>query len=212
MEERMSEAEAKYLDVKRLWETFVRVPRFYHWEHYMAMVQTQLTPLVLEFRDMGIGWWCFLCHDRNSGVPTDEEGMFWHIRFEILNGFDEERVIGGLPEVCEMTRRVEGVGVGSQNWGEADYEDFAWRDAGWHLLRRLSEWAVLFGLAHSHERPIGSGSMAQFLHYLDNMLQTPALRLHMLRHLDWERATDKERTDVYGPPDNLGGDLLPENW
>lgn len=197
------------LNADRLWETFVRIPAFLSWERYVGLLQTELVPLVYAMKEAGVDWWSFLVHGSVSGVPTDDDGFYWHIRFEIKPEIPEETFIAFLPDVCLWTRRFE---AGNERWGAADPEMFAFENAGWYLLWCLSEFSAGFAVCHKMEGLVDPDAIAQFLHFADNQLQTTILGLHMLRFEEIARTVGLLEQGAYGPKDDLGSDLKPWGW
>ncbi len=56
------------------------------WQNYLDMLRSVVAPLVRDLTQKGvIHWYCFLVHDRESGVPTSKEDdrLYVHLRMAL---------------------------------------------------------------------------------------------------------------------------------
>jgi len=66
-------------DLERMWETFIKISPV----DFLDVIRFKAKPVIFGLRDKNIiDWFCFLIHDRNSGVPTsqDDNDAYFHIR------------------------------------------------------------------------------------------------------------------------------------
>ena len=99
-------------DLSRLVETFVLVGTEPSPDRHFRMLRTIVAPVLRDLRDGNlIGWFSFLVHDHNSGVPTtpNDTAAYLHLRFERMPGIDFDTLLAALPEFCVFSRPVSTV-------------------------------------------------------------------------------------------------------
>lgn len=149
-------------NLDRMWETFIKIAPE---ETVITGIRCKIRPLIFRLRDEGIiGWYHFLIHNRQSGVPTsdDDTAPYFHIRFE----FERADPTENLPDYCVMTRktgRIENItGIDKSLLKNGQIEE------AWRVIGEQSEWVlhILDIYKENVNVPLG-----QFLHYYFNMLQ-----------------------------------------
>ena len=165
-------------DTTRTYETFLRIagpdarPEEL-WPGYVQLLRTTVTPLIRELQTAGvIGWFGFLVHNRESGVPTDADhrSSYVHLRMSLAAGAVEADLLSRLPGSYLMTRKMvfpdpptlDGVELPTLLDGDVRQ--------GWKLLGESSEWVLSLLEAHEPEREIPFRNVHQFVHYVDNQL------------------------------------------
>lgn len=158
-------------DLSKICETFLKIDVPNHAELY-AFIRSDLAPVLLDLKEKGlINWYSFLIHDKKSGgIPTtDEKSAFFHIRLELGEGIDLEKL--NLPRNFEFTRRVSSESLQSCsdiNKNLLKNEDIA---EAWRILGEISELVIAMLNAHKEDAEIPPQQIAQFLHFLANITQ-----------------------------------------
>lgn len=122
-----------------------------------------------------MAWYCFLIHDKTSGVPTteDDKNAYFHIRFTVkknINIKDEKDINKYLPEYCEksMTRRCSDVtsiqGIEKSILKDGDIAE------SWKLMGEQSGWVLTMLKGHEENAQIPVNQLVQFMHFFMNML------------------------------------------
>jgi hypothetical protein len=162
-------------ELNRLVETFVRIgtPAELSRDRHFSLLRTLVAPLIRDLRARNlIGWFSFLVHDRNSGVPTtpNDEAVYLHLRLERLDGVDFDTLVSALPQACVFTQAV--AAVDARSLEPADHTALVVPEVatGWALFGASSEWALDFACAHRNDRSVPLNNLRQFLHYLGNQL------------------------------------------
>ena len=160
-------------DLSRLVETFVRIGTEGSSDRHFHVLRNLIAPLIRDLRDHNlIGWFSFLVHDRNSGVPTtlNDPAAYLHVRFERMPGVDFETLVSALPDFCVFTQPVPP--VNERSLQPADHTALIAPEVatGWALFGASSEWALDLACAHRNDRPLPVKNLRQFLHYLGNQL------------------------------------------
>ena len=156
--------------LSRLVETFVLESSP---DRHFRMLRTIVAPLVHDLRNRNlIGWFSFLVHDRNSGVPTtpNDPASYLHLRFERMPGVDFDTLLAALPAFCVFSQPVPP--PDERSLQPADHTALVAPEVatGWALFGASSEWALDLACAHKDDRPLPVDNLAQFLHYLGNQL------------------------------------------
>jgi len=152
-------------DLNRIWETFIKIPLNCN---PIDMIRFQVFPLISRFKDTGIRWYCFLIHDRGSGVPTskDDPHLYFHVRFELDEDTNPEEF---LLDYCVMTRKTEPIeniaGINKSLLRDEQIEE------AWKIIGEQSEWVINMLNIYKPEVDIPPNQIAQFLHYYFNMTQ-----------------------------------------
>jgi hypothetical protein len=165
-------------DLNQMWETFVKIPTENNGVRLNVLynnIRSKIYPMIshLKSNDM-INWYCFLIHDRNSGVPTSEDDRkpYFHIRFALKKDVDPNDFLSSLPNYCVMTRRIERrlesiAGINKSIIKNEKIEEV------WRIIGEQSEWLLEMLNIHKEDVDIPLQQIAQFLHYYANMTQLP---------------------------------------
>lgn len=166
-----------------MWETFIRIPSQNGKTSYSILfdiVRFKIRPIVLRLRDDGIiNWYCFLIHNKESGVPTsmDDKNAYFHIRLalknEIKRNFPEF-----LPDYCIMTRKVEGNWVGQISiTKQIKFDTSLLKEERieeiWRIIGEQSEWLLNTLAVYKNDIAIPALHISEFMHYYANMTQLP---------------------------------------
>lgn len=156
-------------DPDRAFETFIKInPE----EDCIQVLQQKVKPLLEELiRTQKIRWYCFLVHDRNSGVPaaTDDAATYWHLRMEMAPQADLDKLKVLLPACCAMTRKM-GFGEIIGGIDNSLLKEGRIMEA-WRIIGEQSEWMLRMLDIHTGEGVPLRRQVAQFLHYFANMAQ-----------------------------------------
>jgi hypothetical protein len=160
-------------NLDRLVETFILVGTESSQDRHFRMLRTLVAPLVRDLRGRNlIGWFSFLIHRRDGGVPTspDDPAAYLHLRVERLSGVDFSTVAAAFPDFCLFTRPVSP--VEERSLGRVDLRALVAPElaTGWAILGASSEWALDLACAQRDDRTLPIDNVAQFLHYLGNQL------------------------------------------
>lgn len=111
-------------------------------------------------------WFCFLIHDRGSGVPTteDDKAIYLHVRLGML-GNDPPI----LPAAFIMTREVDLSQKGIAGIDPAVFAD----EAAWEIIGAQFAWLAKIIEAIDGDDLAVLRHCRQFLHYFANALQMP---------------------------------------
>jgi len=164
-------------DLNRMWETFIKfswndVPLGRHFD----IIRKKVYPLISRLKDEGIiNWYCFLIHDRNSGVPTSEDDInpYFHIRFAVKKEINPKDV---LPSYCVLTRKIEREWVAQISIGRNEVMNTSLFDPeeieeAWRIIGEQSEWLFSMLNIFKKDQNIPLRYVGQFLHYYANMTQ-----------------------------------------
>ena len=164
-------------DLNQMWETFIRfsvedVPLGRH----VDIIREKVYPVISRLKDENIiYWYCFLIHDRHSGVPTseDDENPYFHIRFALRRDINPKNF---LPDYCVLTRKIEREWVAQISIGKNEVMDTSLFETeeieeAWRTIGEQSEW--LFNMLNIFKKnvTIPLRYVGQFLHYYANMTQ-----------------------------------------
>ena len=152
------------------------------WQNYLDMLRSVVAPLVRDLTQKGvIHWYCFLVHDRESGVPTSEEDdrSYVHLRMALRKPSNEAEFMKRLPSFCYFSRKMsmpsppslDNVDIQSLSNGQVEQ--------GWRILGESSEWVLKMLDAHDPKKQVPPQNVAQFLHYLGNQLQIRSVQISM---------------------------------
>lgn len=159
-------------DLDQMWETFIRIPvegDTIHLEAVYNAIRTKIAPLIVSLRRDGIlDWYCFLIHNRHSGVPTseDDDNPYFHIRLQFT------RDVGPLdifPGYCVMTRKVHRKRVESITGIDESLLKNGEIEEAWRMIGEQSEWLLELFNIHKEDAHIPPEQIGQFLHYYANM-------------------------------------------
>jgi hypothetical protein len=164
-------------NINLMWETFIKTSRteIIQGEH-VNTIRRKITPLVYDLKEKGmVNWYCFLVHNRNTGVPTtdDDNNPYFHIIFGLNEGVDSkdfERYIENKFRYCIMTRK-KGDGTAISGFDDispltnGDIEDL------WRIIGKASEWILEMLSLYKEEVEIPPNHVMKFLHYYANMTQ-----------------------------------------
>lgn len=164
----------KKIDLDKIYETFIRVSIPFDWNGYIDILLSKVSPLISELQDKEIiKWYCFLLHDKKSGVPTtdNDQNPYIHIRLELIKEIDVDKLDNFLPSYCIKTRKVDKKTLekitGIDNSLLKDYQI----QEAWQIIGETSVWILKMLNAHSSDKKITQQQVVQFLHYFGNALQ-----------------------------------------
>lgn len=163
-------------DLDKMWETFIRIPieddriRF---SLFYDIIRSKIYPMISRLKnDKMINWYCFLIHDRKSGVPTSEEDghPYLHMRFALRSDTNPEEFLSLLPNYCVMTHKIEHrlesiAGIDKSLIKNEEIEEV------WRIIGEQSEWFLELLSIHKGNIEIPPQQIAQFLHFFANMAQ-----------------------------------------
>lgn len=175
----MREVQKPNLD--KMWETFIRIPTENGQIRYSVLfdiIRFRISPLILHLKNNGIiNWYCFLIHDRNSGVPTtpDDKSAYFHVRMAIkkTGEFDTTKYI---PDYCVMTRRidrklVEHISITPEIIFDTSLLKHEGIEEIWRIIGEQSAWLLETLNAYKEDIDIPPLHITEFLHYYSNMTQ-----------------------------------------
>jgi len=163
-------------ELNQMWEAFVKIgmpPISLH--QIITTIRTRIHPMVSDSHNSIVEWYCFLIHDRTSGVPTtqDDKNAYFHIRFTVKKSIsikDEKDMNTHLPEYCEksMTRRCSSTasidGIEKSILKDGDIAE------SWRIIGEQSAWVLSMLNGHKENAQIPVNQLVQFMHYYLNML------------------------------------------
>jgi hypothetical protein len=163
-------------NLDRIWETFIKIPsqktpqgRTISLSILYDIVRFKIYPLTTQLK-----WYCFLVHNRESGVPTteDDENLYYHIRFEL----DNEEFLESLPEHCVMTRKapydsVRRISIRREVFFDTSMLRIEKIEEVWRIIGEQSEWFINTLNAFKENQSVPPTLISPFLHYFSNMTQ-----------------------------------------
>lgn len=162
-------------DLDDMWETFIKITseeKRVDLNVIYNMIRFKVNPVVSSLMDDGkIYWYCFLIHNRHSGVPTseDDNSPYFHIRLAVKKDVGADELLTSLPDYCVMTRkrrRIETIyGIDKSLLKNQEIEE------AWRIIGEQSEWLVNMLNIYKEDINIPPKQIAQFLHYYSNMTQ-----------------------------------------
>jgi len=167
-------------NLDRIWETFIKIPsqrtpqgRIINLKVLYDVVRFKIYPLTTQLK-----WYCFLVHNRESGVPTTEydNNFYYHIRFEL----DNEEFLESLPKYCVMTREAsyddvrrisirKGVFFDTSKLKNEKIEEV------WRIIGEQSEWFIGTLNTFKENQSVPPALVSPFFHYFANMTQMPVV-------------------------------------
>jgi hypothetical protein len=175
-------------NIERIIETFIpiQVPTdatsLQIWQNYLDMLRSVVAPLVRDLTQKGaINWYCFLVHDRKSGVPTGQEDdkLYVHLRMSLVKATHEAEFINQLPSFCYFSRKMTMPDPPSLDNVNIQFLARGRVEEGWKILGESSEWVLKMLDAHDPGKQVPPQNVAQFLHYLGNQLLIKAVQIRM---------------------------------
>ena len=168
-------------DLDRMWETFIRIPTENGQIRFSVLfdiIRFKISSLILHLKKDGlINWYCFLIHDRNSGVPTtqDDANTYFHIRMAIKKN-DKLNLLKYLPDCCVMTRkidrkRVERISITPEIAFDTSLLKHEGIEEIWRIIGEQSEWLLNTLNAYKEDVDVPPLQIIEFLHYYSNMTQ-----------------------------------------
>jgi hypothetical protein len=159
-------------NLNQMWETFVKlsledVPTGKH----INVIRKRISPLFSRLEKEGvINWYCFLIHDRNTGVPTspDDNNLYFHIRFSLVKNVDPNDF---LPSYCVLTRKTQVAWVEAITGIDKSLLKNEEIEEAWRILGEQSEWVSKMLEIFKEDRDIPLSDIGQFLHFFANMTQ-----------------------------------------
>lgn len=154
----------------RWWETFVPLKRCFcckQNEKVWVTVQKYVIPKMIELEECGVVFrWCFLIHNKESGVPTASNKLFVHIRAELTPDVSHGRFVNFLGPRFYMTRRIV-EGKMDQIAGLNLDRITGREEEAWSLLCTQTQFAVK--LLGAYKKTPKAREIGQWLHYFSNM-------------------------------------------
>jgi hypothetical protein len=152
------------------------------WQNYLDMVRSVVAPLVRDLTQKGvINWYCFLVHDRESGVPTskDDDRPYVHLRMALKKTSHKVEFMKQLPSFCHFSRKMSMPNPPSLD--NVDIQSLAngQVEQGWKILGESSEWVLKMLDAHDPKKQVPPQNVDQFLHYLGNQLLIRSVQISM---------------------------------
>jgi len=128
-------------DLNQMWETFIKIglPNEVPHTKFYPLIRTKVYPTISDLEQKGlIDWYCFLVHNKKSGVPTteDDDNLYFHIRFSLKKEINSKDF---LPNYCVMTRHIEHglesiTGINKSIIRNEEIEE------AWRIIGEQSEW------------------------------------------------------------------------
>ena len=165
----------------RMYETFIKIGLLSIVTHQdiFHTIKTKVYPTVEQLKkDGNADWYSFLIHGRSSGnIPTviDDNSAYFHIRFSLSKGADEEKVLKLLPDFCLMSRKANLSSVESISISSAmKYNPTLLKQEGiaevWRIIGEQSEFFLnVFG-RYKDNTIIPVQEIWSYLHYFHNMV------------------------------------------
>jgi hypothetical protein len=162
-------------DLNHLWETFIKIPvegdvvgpsdvmNIYR------IIRSKMGPLIALLREEhGLGWYCWLIHNRRSGVPATEgdDNPYFHVRLEFADDVTPEEF---LPDYCVMTGKIRRQHVTSITGIDESLLRNEEIEEAWRLIGEQSEWLLNLFSIHKEDADIPPEQIGQFLHFFANM-------------------------------------------
>ncbi len=166
-------------DLNRMWETFIKIGLEIRYDNLYDLIRFKIHPMISDLRQRGIiDWYCFLIHNRTSGVPTteDDKNAYWHIRFTVSKDVNPKDF---LPNYCCKTRKVKSEWVKDISISRIEVMDKSLFVNGkieeaWKIIGEQSEWLLDLLDIYKEEVKITPKQVLPFLHYFANMTQLEA--------------------------------------
>ncbi|MFQ6116448.1 MAG: hypothetical protein ACE5NG_20505 [bacterium] len=159
-------------DLDQMWETVIKIPvegDTIHLDEIYSTIRTKISPLIVSLKGDGIlKWYCFLIHNRNSGVPTSEDydNPYFHLRLEFTRDIDP---LNTLPSYCVMTRKIHRKQVESINGIDKSLLKNGSIENAWRIIGEQAEWLLDLLNIHKEDADIPPEQIGQFLHFYANM-------------------------------------------
>lgn len=168
-------------NLDRMWETFIKIPsengqvRF---NDLFDIIRFNISTMIQRLKDEGIiDWYCFLIHDRNSGVPTsqDDNNPYFHVRIALRENKEIDSP-ASLPKYCVMTRKIDRAWVERVSLTRNEtFDTSLFRNESieevWRIIGEQSEWLLNTLNAYKENVNIPSLHISEYLHYYSNMTQ-----------------------------------------
>ena len=162
-------------DLDQMWETFIKIPiedNTISLNNIYDTIRSKIYPMISRLRDDGmLDWYCFLIHNRNSGVPTseDDDDPYCHIRIALKKDLRPKDFRESLPNYCVMTRKIEHEWVESISGIDKSLLKNDEIEEAWRIIGEQSEWVIEMLNIHKKDVEISPHQIGQFLHFYSNM-------------------------------------------
>lgn len=159
-------------DLDQLWETFIKIPTeddTINLNNIYNTIRSKIYPMISRLRNSGIlNWYCFLIHNRHSGVPTseDDDNPYFHIRLELEKNINPNDF---LPSYCVMTRMIRRKQVESIAGIDKSLLKNEEIEEAWRIIGEQSEWLFELFNIYREDAEIPPEQIGQFLHFYANM-------------------------------------------
>ena len=168
-------------NLERMWETFIKIPTDNGQIRFGVLfdvIRFKISPMIQRLRDDRIiNWYCFLIHDRNSGVPTSQNDTnpYFHIRIALEEN-DKLDFPKSLQDYCVMTRKidrkwVERISITPETTFDTSLLKHGGIEEIWRIIGEQSEWLVNTLNAYKEDVNVPLLHIIEFLHYYSNMTQ-----------------------------------------
>jgi len=149
-------------DLNQMCETFIRIPPKHN---HINIIRSKIHLIISRLMDEGvINWYCFLIHDRNSGVPTteDDKNAYFHIRVGLSTGINQHDFLNSLPDYCVMTRKIKREQIESIAGIDKSILKNEQIEEAWRIIGEISESVMNMLDIHKEEVEIPYQQIAQY--------------------------------------------------
>ena len=90
------------LNSNHLWEVFIWINPA--GKDYVNIIRCDIAQMITQLKEKyGINWYCFLVHNKQSGVPkkAKHDDLYFHIRLELNTKISQGDLNNNLPNCCE---------------------------------------------------------------------------------------------------------------
>ena len=161
-------------NLERVWHTFVKLTadRIPAGEH-IEMLRFSIAPVLRDLMNRGIiGWYCFLIHDKKSGVPAHlDDSLYFHIRLGLAENTDPGVLVGALPSCFVGTEKVPKSEIDSMGGIDKTRLRSGAIEEAWRIIGEQCEWLLDLLDIYVGTASVFPDQIGQFLHYFSNITQ-----------------------------------------
>jgi len=173
------------IDLDRIYEIYIQIPEDCKWEDYIEILHSKVSPLIRKLKEKGfIRWFQFLVHEcprETNDVPKDpDNNLCVHIRLELVEGIEPDRLDDTLEKDCHYFPRIKGrkrkaeisVIAGLNGQRTSIPTKIIEEVDAWWLLGELSVWVLAFIEANSFDLSTEQfrQHIYQYNHFFENQL------------------------------------------
>lgn len=168
-------------NLDQMWETFIKIPVKKTLEGnedrlkiIYNIIRFKIHPMVSSLKDNGmINWYCFLIHNRDSGVPTSENDdySYFHIRLGLEKDINPDNFCNSLPDYCIMTRKIKRETIESIAGIDKSILKNEQIENAWKIIGEISELIINMLNIYKENIDIPYNQIGQFLHFCSNITQ-----------------------------------------